>query len=247
MYKRQTLTERHYRISGLFAFSGRISLHSYHRSLVVDDLPAFGGAPPDRCAPRCPGRLDQRIGQQIVVGCDGLAAQVARLPECVADMAVPGIEHAEHVAAAVALARCADFPEIVFGHPLEILAAGAVFRAVEDGFQPPQFLEHVEQGGIGIQVWFHAAASCESLKHSLPSRIAAPRMRGLGIPPMMLPSLAFREPFRCNVPPAPVCAPWCWGCRWPWPPVPPRSRSPSWMRWPCQSSRAPHRPTCRIF
>src|SRR5438045_1822156 len=49
--------------------------------LVVHDLPAFGGAPPEGGPAGHAGALEQSVGEQIVVGGDLQAVEAARLPE----------------------------------------------------------------------------------------------------------------------------------------------------------------------
>lgn len=99
--------------------------------------------------------MHQRVGQQVIVGRDFLAAEVAGLPEVLADVAVPRVKYTKHVAAAVPLARGADLPEIIRRHALEILAARAELRAMKDRLAPAQVFQHLQQGGGGVQAWFH--------------------------------------------------------------------------------------------
>src|SRR4029077_6586757 len=115
--------------------------------LVLDDgalmeqyLPARGVALPERGAMRAALALQQRVGQEVDVGAEAAAVKVARLPLVRDRVAGARGEGAQHVLAAVAPARGADFPEIRRDQLLE-RGGRAVLGAVEDGLEAAQLLE----------------------------------------------------------------------------------------------------------
>src|SRR6185312_7891889 len=130
------------------------------RALVKLYLPGPLDTPPDGCAACLSLPLQQRISQQVGVASQLPAGEVRRFPgvlerQMARDL-VPVLQDIENVSAAVAAARGADFPELRFGHGLEVGPGRAELRAMKDGLAAAQVLQDVPKPGLRRQPRFHA-------------------------------------------------------------------------------------------
>src|SRR6185312_12614202 len=103
--------------------------------------------------------LQQRISQQVSVASQLPAGEVRRFP-CVLEREMardlmPILQNVENVPPAVATAGCTDFPELRFGHGLEVGPSRAELRAMKDGLAAAQVLQDVPEPGLRRQPRFH--------------------------------------------------------------------------------------------
>lgn len=158
----------------LIAFSVANSLHE--GSLVVNDLPALGSPSPDRRAAGDARALEEGVGQQVVVGGDLQAMEVAGFPEVFGRMGVPLLQLVQHELPAVAPARGADFPEPGFRHTLEVGASRPELWAMEDRLPLDELVQDVRYFWVRDQTRFHIAEHLFMAAHSLCDPIS-PRLK----------------------------------------------------------------------
>src|SRR5580704_18796698 len=109
-------------------------------ALVIQHLPAGGGSPPE-CGAACNALpLVQGVGNQIVVGGDLAALEIAGQPFGLVRVRRAVLQRFQHKLPAVTPARSAHFPEIHIGHGFVVPARGAEFRMMKNGLAQLQFL-----------------------------------------------------------------------------------------------------------
>jgi len=127
------------------------------RSLVKDDPPPFRGLPPDGGAAGFPCLLlVERVGDQVEVGCELLAAEVFGLQVFDHRMLMAAFEFLKYELATVAAAGGTHLPEIFASHAFEVGPRSSKLRAVEDGLAASQLFENACQRGVGIAIRLHS-------------------------------------------------------------------------------------------
>jgi hypothetical protein len=124
-------------------------------SLVIDDLPAVGGAAPNRGAAGHTRALKERVSNEVVVGGDFRAMEAADFPDVRGWIFVARFQQIEDELAAESPAGCADFPETRRGHFLEIGAGDAELGPVKDRLAQEQFAFNVGQLRRSGKTWLH--------------------------------------------------------------------------------------------
>lgn len=122
---------------------------------MINNLPTFGAATPQSRAPSVTTVLVERVGGQIIVGCNFGTMEPADFPNIRRGICVSLFQVVEHKFPAESPAGRAGFPENGCGHFLEVGAIDAELRPVEDGFAPEQFAFHFDQFGRGDEMRRH--------------------------------------------------------------------------------------------
>jgi hypothetical protein len=118
----------------------RLILHD--RALVKENLPVIVSVSPKRQSTGHPIWLAQGIGEEVVIETDRSTVEILSLPSVFrwgVDATVLWVfialdDGGDDFFPTIATTRCANFPKGGIGHLLKILARGAKFRMVENGF-----------------------------------------------------------------------------------------------------------------
>jgi hypothetical protein len=114
----------------------------HDRALVKENLPAIVGVlPKGRSTSHAIG-LHQDIGEEVVIGTGRSTVEILGLPSIfgwgvdamVLRVFIALDDCGDDFFPAIAATGCTDFPKGGIGHLLKILARGAKFRVVENGF-----------------------------------------------------------------------------------------------------------------
>src|SRR5271170_244286 len=99
--------------------------------------------------------LNQRVGDEVDIGCQLAAEKLARLPDVFVRVLAAAFEFGQDVFPAVATAGGADLPEVSVHHVPEVGPGCAELGAMEDWLAVFELLENAEEGRVSRQGGFH--------------------------------------------------------------------------------------------